>query len=235
MMLQSSQSMHTSDPLATSTVRRVFDISRASNSVSSSQSEEKNKAAERAQEQSERRMVSELQARDREVRAHEAAHVAAGGSLVISGPSFTYQRGPDGRSYAIGGKVQLDVSPVPNDPEATLQKSEKVRRAALAPVEPSAQDMRVASSANQMAAKARIDIAIQRREETMEANEERLEQERQGLNEANMPPGETNAGLQQPANRADSLQVQSTPQSEGVNAFRSTARSESPSQFSQMV
>lgn len=125
-------------------------------------------------------MIQELQARDREVRAHEGAHVAAGGNLVISGPSYTYQRGPDGRAYAIGGKVQLDVSEVADDPEASLQKSEQIRRAALAPMDPSPQDIKVAASAGQMAARARLDIAVQRREEAqLEAEQRALEAEQQ--------------------------------------------------------
>ncbi len=125
-------------------------------------------------------MIQELQARDREVRAHEGAHVAAGGNLVISGPSYAYQRGPDGRAYAIGGEVQLDVSEVADDPQASLQKSEQIRRAALAPMDPSPQDIKVASSAGQMAARARLDIAVQRREEAqLEAEQRALEAEQQ--------------------------------------------------------
>ena len=57
------------------------------------------------------KQVQELKARDREVRAHEAAHLAAAGSLA-TGVSFTYQRGPDGVQYAVGGEVGIDTSPV---------------------------------------------------------------------------------------------------------------------------
>ena len=102
-------------------------------------------------------------------------------SLVsIRNVTNTYQRGPDGRAYAIGGKVQLDVSEVANDPEASLQKSEQIRRAALAPMDPSPQDMKVAASAGQMAARARLDIAVHRREEAqLEAEQRKLEAEQQ--------------------------------------------------------
>jgi len=48
--------------------------------------------------------LAKLKARDREVRAHEAAHTAAAGSLAKGGPSFTFQRGSDGRLYAVGGE-----------------------------------------------------------------------------------------------------------------------------------
>lgn len=103
----------------------------------------------------EKQIVEELKARDREVRAHEAAHMSAAGSLARGGPSYTYQRGPDGVSYAIGGEVQIDLSPVPGDPEASARKAQQIRAAALAPAQPSAQDYAVAAQAAQMAAAAR--------------------------------------------------------------------------------
>jgi len=117
------------------------------------------------------KQLQQLQARDREVRAHEAAHVAAGGRFVTGGPSYTYQRGPNGRFYAIGGEVSIDVSAVPSNPQATLDKAEVVRRAALAPAQPSPQDLRVASNATRLASRARIEIAIQQREQLQAQNE----------------------------------------------------------------
>ena len=51
------------------------------------------------------KVVSELKARDQVVRAHEAAHLAAGAGIVTRGASYTYQTGPDGQRYAIGGEV----------------------------------------------------------------------------------------------------------------------------------
>ena len=104
--------------------------------------------------------VRKLQLRDREVRAHEAAHAAAGGAYAGS-PTYTFERGADGRSYAVGGSVSIDTSPVKGDPQATLQKAEQVRAAALAPAQPSAQDMKVAQKAQTMAAKARLEMVQQ--------------------------------------------------------------------------
>lgn len=121
--------------------------------------------AEKAQKVQDDSVLRQLRARDREVRSHEAAHSAAGGSLVSGGPSFTFQSGPDGRSYAIGGEVQIDTSPVKGDPQATIAKANQVRAAALAPAEPSGQDVKVASNASQLAAQARVELAAQRREE----------------------------------------------------------------------
>jgi len=105
------------------------------------------------------RQVQKLQERDREVRAHEQAHIAAGGQYVSGGASFSYQTGPDGRQYAIGGSVQIDSSPVPGNPEATEEKARTVRRAALAPANPSSTDQNVAAKAAAMENKARSEQA----------------------------------------------------------------------------
>lgn len=108
--------------------------------------------------ESEQRQVAELKERDREVRAHEMAHVAAGAGLVTRGASYTYQTGPDGQRYAIGGEVGIDTSPG-RTPEETLAKAERIRAAALAPAEPSGQDRQVAAQASRMAVDARLEIA----------------------------------------------------------------------------
>ncbi len=107
------------------------------------------------------RQINELKARDQEVRAHELAHAAAAGGLAKGGPTFEYQRGPDGQLYAVGGEVQIDTSGIPGDPEATLQKAQQIQQAALAPAQPSAQDRSVAVAAAAMAATARAEIASQ--------------------------------------------------------------------------
>jgi len=116
------------------------------------------------------RLLAELSARDREVRAHEQAHVAAGGALITSGPSYTYQTGPDRRRYAVGGEVGIDTSPVRGDPEATLDKAARIVAAALAPAQPSSQDYRVAGQAQQMAGQARVEIALARAREAYANN-----------------------------------------------------------------
>ena len=101
--------------------------------------------------------VRDLAARDREVRAHEQAHASVGGRYA-SAPSYTFQRGPDGRQYAVGGEVSIDISPVAGDPEATIAKAQIVRRAALAPAEPSAQDRSVAAEATAIEQQARVEL-----------------------------------------------------------------------------
>jgi hypothetical protein len=115
----------------------------------------------------EKQLVTKLQARDSAVKAHEQAHIAAGGSLVISGPSYTYQKGPDGVNYAVGGEVKIDTSKEQNDPEATIQKAQQIRRAALAPADPSAKDRAVAAQATQLATEARAELQQQKASETL--------------------------------------------------------------------
>ncbi|MGR8930189.1 MAG: putative metalloprotease CJM1_0395 family protein [Gammaproteobacteria bacterium] len=104
------------------------------------------------------REVQALKDRDREVRTHEQAHLSAAGGLALSGAHFQYTTGPDGQRYAVGGDVSIDISEVPGDPEATIRKAETIRRAALAPAEPSEQDYRVAARASEMANKARVEL-----------------------------------------------------------------------------
>ena len=103
----------------------------------------------------EQAQVDELQQTDREVRAHEQAHLAAAGGNATGGASFEYKTGPDGKRYAVAGEVQIDVSTVPDDPDATIRKMEQVRAAALAPADPSAQDRSVAAQALQAIQEAR--------------------------------------------------------------------------------
>lgn len=78
----------------------------------------------------------------------------------MGGADFDLVKGPDGRMYAVGGEVRIDVSPG-RTPEETVRKAEQIRRAALAPVDPSAQDYRVAAQAAQMMAQAQQEIALQ--------------------------------------------------------------------------
>lgn len=135
----------------------------------------------------EQKQVSELKKRDREVRQHEQAHQAAGGQYA-SAPSYEYQKGPDGQQYAVGGEVQIDSSPIPGDPEATIEKMRVVKAAALAPAEPSGQDRKVAAAADAAAQQARAELAAQDREE------------RQAALEGEKPANPAQAGQPQPAN-----------------------------------
>lgn len=104
-----------------------------------------------------RKVVEKLKARDREVRAHEQAHKSVGGQYAGS-ISYTFQKGPDGRSYAVGGEVPIDASEIGGDPAATIEKMRVVKAAALAPAEPSSQDRKVAAIADAKMAQAQAEL-----------------------------------------------------------------------------
>jgi hypothetical protein len=108
--------------------------------------------------------VRALAKRDAEVRAHEQAHAAAGGAFA-GAPSYSYQRGPDGRSYAVSGEVPIDVSAISGDPEATIQKMRQVKRAALAPRDPSDADRAIAATADAMITAARSEQMTEKSDE----------------------------------------------------------------------
>ena len=111
----------------------------------------------------EERLLEQLRQTDRQVRAHEQAHMAAGAGLVRGGVSFSYASGPDEKRYAVGGEVSIDVSRA-STPQETLVKARQIRAAALAPADPSAQDQSVAAHAASMESEARAEIAVQQRE-----------------------------------------------------------------------
>lgn len=106
----------------------------------------------------EQEQADKLKKRDAEVKAHEQAHLAAAGGYAKGGPSYTYQTGPDGRQYAVGGEVQIDTSPIKGDPQATIMKAQTIKSSALAPAEPSGQDKAVAAAAEKMIAEARAEL-----------------------------------------------------------------------------
>lgn len=103
--------------------------------------------------------VEDLKKREKDVKAHEQAHMAAGAGVVQGGASYTYEAGPDGKRYVNGGEVQVAVASSTSDPAKTLQQASQVQRAALAPADPSPQDRAAAAQAAQMVAQARQDLA----------------------------------------------------------------------------
>lgn len=146
----------------------------------------------------EEEQVQNMKRRDAEVRRHEMAHVAAGGPYT-GGASYELERGPDGRAYAVAGEVSVDVSPVPGDPDATLRKMQQVKRAALAPADPSPQDRRVAGQADAIAAKARMELREAQSEELQEGgrkNEEPVDLPGNADNEAPRRASESMAPAQ---------------------------------------
>lgn len=123
-------------------------------------------AQEKAIEQH-KAQVEALKSRDSEVKAHEHAHATVGGQYAQS-PSFKYEKGADGQRYATDGEVQIDVSIIPGDPIATINKMKQVYAAAMAPVDPSSADIRVAAEALKKMNEARTKLAEERQQQVVD-------------------------------------------------------------------
>jgi hypothetical protein len=117
----------------------------------------------------EQQQLRDLKARDTEVKTHEQAHLSAAGQYAAGGAAFTFQQGPDGQRYAIGGEVPIDVSKA-NTPEETILKMNIIRSAALAPAEPSAADRQIAAQASMTAAQARQELVAERQSEKTDSD-----------------------------------------------------------------
>ncbi|WP_221056139.1 putative metalloprotease CJM1_0395 family protein [Shewanella algae] len=116
---------------------------------------------ESREQQALEREIDSLMKRDTQVRSHEQAHAAVGG-IHAGQPAFEFEKGPDGKRYAVEGEVQIDVSVVNGDPLATMAKMKQVYAAAMAPVDPSMADIRVAAEAMRKYNQAREDAGTQR-------------------------------------------------------------------------
>jgi hypothetical protein len=120
------------------------------------------------------KMVEELKARDLEVRAHEQAHKSVGGQYT-GAISFSYQAGPNGKRYAVGGEVPIDVSPIAGNPQATITKMMVVSAAASAPALPSAQDQMVAAQAARTMSEAQAELSLKKYEDVSGENDTKKE------------------------------------------------------------
>jgi hypothetical protein len=128
--------------------------------------------------------VDDLKKADREVKAHERAHMAAGSGLVMGGANYQYQRGPDGKMYAVGGEVKIDTSRE-KDPKDTISKMQQVKRAALAPSQPSGQDRSVAARASQIEAEARSELLKENTEKAKQ--DDSTDETSRGIDPAGIP------------------------------------------------
>jgi len=123
------------------------------------ETESKQVQQENKQDKQEQVKIDSLQARHQEVVTHEQAHRSVGGQFA-GAASYDYEKGPDGRSYAVSGEVSIDISVVAGDPQATVQKMQQVRQAALAPASPSNQDRMVAAQASKIEQSARVELQM---------------------------------------------------------------------------
>lgn len=150
--------------------------------------------ADSAAQAQEAEIIRELQTRDREVRQHEAQHKGVGGQYA-GAISYTYQSGPNGQQYAVGGEVDISVSEVPGNPQATIEKMQTVRAAALAPAEPSSQDRAVAAAATRMILSAQQTL-VQEREDARVAQARQQEEARVARQEVKESSNDASAEIQ---------------------------------------
>jgi hypothetical protein len=106
---------------------------------------------------SEPEAIEKLEQTERNVISHENAHKAAAGRFG-GAIHYSYTMGPDGKRYITGGEVPIHT-PATKDPEEALQNALQVMRAALAPGDPSGQDIAVAANAAATASAARAQIS----------------------------------------------------------------------------
>lgn len=158
-------------------------VSKSDSTSSDNATDSKNNQQSLQQSQAYQQVISELEARDQHVRAHERAHLSASGGYATGGASYTYQIGPDGRRYAVGGEVGIDTSPVSGDAEATVQKARIIQRAALAPSDPSSQDLRVHAQAVQMEMQASQEVQKEKEAAKAESNNSNNLSEGQNLSD----------------------------------------------------
>ena len=137
---------------------RIDSTSTSTQDRTASSSSEKNSQESTELTASQKALITELQATDSAVRAHERAHISAGAGVIRGGAVFTYQKAPDNKLYAVAGEVGIDTSEG-NSPEETIRKMQTVRAAALAPSDPSATDYQVASTASMLQMMARLELS----------------------------------------------------------------------------
>ena len=137
---------------------RINNSTLSSNTTTTSTASEKKDEKSTELSPSQKALIAELQAIDTKVRAHESAHISAGGGVIRSGANFTYEQAPDKRLYAVAGEVSIDTSEG-STPNETVTKMQTVRTAALAPADPSSTDYQVASTASMLQMMARLELS----------------------------------------------------------------------------
>jgi len=115
----------------------------------------------------EKAQLSELKAADSRVKAHEAAHQS--GPAASGGASFTYKKGPDGVMYAVGGEVPVRIE-TGSTPQESIMNLQGVIATALAPADPSPQDISIASKARVMLMKAQQELSQEIQEKMRNSN-----------------------------------------------------------------
>ncbi len=165
------------------------------------------------------RALERLKSKDQRVRAHVAAHMRAAARYVRGPASHSYERGPDGRHYAVSGDVTFDVGAVPNSPQASLRKAAAIQAGALAPMDPSSSDLAAARAAAALADRIVETIATEAASAEHEhAGESHAEHDAHGPHAASPSPDAPSSGraLALEHDAALASEVAQTPPSSGV-------------------
>lgn len=91
------------------------------------------------------RVLSRFKNKDNEVRTHEQLHASK--ATTTTPINYSYQAGPDGKLYAVGGYVRFDTS-IPKDEAQAMQKLNELQRASTAPKDLSSADSSIAQRSN---------------------------------------------------------------------------------------
>jgi len=150
---------------------KIKDSATAEDAQNSDQAKETKGKDGQSLSEEETAQVRELKQADRNVRAHEMAHMAAGAGMVKGGAAYSYKQGPDGNLYAVAGEVSIDTSEG-RTPQETITRMQRVKAAALAPSDPSPQDRAVAAAATAKAAEAAAELATQKTQQAKGTQEQ---------------------------------------------------------------
>ncbi len=165
---QSQQFLSHNSPLEN--VKKILDKTTENSRKKFTQGDISTVKIETSEDAAIKRKIEELKAYEDMVVAHEHKHMLVGGS-VASSPSYIYTYGPDGRKYISGGNVSMRV-PKAATSEQMIQNLKKVQAAALAPHNPSPQDIQVASMARARQASIENEYKVKRAKEKYQKQQE---------------------------------------------------------------
>jgi len=126
-------------------LRKVEETSKIQDSESGDYYDISTNPSGKYDEQDFARVLEKFKSKDIEVMSHEQVHATIGHTTAPI--SYTYQQGPDGKMYRVGGSVRLDTS-IPDDPKAASFKLDMIKKAAIANPNPSGADIGIATKAN---------------------------------------------------------------------------------------
>ena len=98
--------------------------------------------------------------------------MATGGGFA-GAASYKKVKGPDGKEYAVAGEVPIRIIKG-KTPEETIKNMQQVKAAALAPADPSPQDLKVAQTAEMIAAKAKEELKSEKNDLSKSSHDKKI-------------------------------------------------------------